>query len=391
MNEQPQTSDSISCIHLDGRQIHLVGTAHVSPESVEDVRETINTVQPDTIAVELCQPRYEAMTNKDAWRNMNIFKVLREKKAVFLLAQLLMSSFYKRLGEKLGVQPGAEMLTAAQMANERGATLVMADRKIEITLKRLWGYLGFWTKLKLFVHMIASIFVGEEIDAEMIEQIKHKDQLEAVMAEFSEKFPEIKRRLIDERDIYLAQKIRQSPGKRVVAVVGKGHVEGIKQHIQKDINLTELEVIPPKSIWPKIFKWAIPTAILALIIYGFYKEGAAHAVENVYIWILVNGILSAVGAAVALGHPLTIVSAFFAAPLTSINPFMAAGWVAGLVQAWIRTPKVDDFEALPKTTASLKAFWVNPVTKILLVTALANLGSVLGTYIAASWIATRTL
>jgi len=376
---------------LDDRQIYLVGTAHISKESVEDVRKTVQVVEPDTICVELCQPRYKALVERDSWKNMDIFKVIGEKKAVFLLSQLIMTSFYRRLGEKLGIQPGAEMVEAIKQAQQTGAKLVLADRPIEITLKRVWRFLRFWDKLRMFFHLMLGLFESEEVTDELIEKIKQQDQLEAVMSEFAEKFPEIKRRLLDERDIYLSQQIRHSPGEKIVAVVGAGHVEGIKPRLLEDIPVDELLTVPPKPAWPAVVKWAVPAAIIAIIVYGFFKKGAAHSVENIYIWVLVNGTLSAVGALVALGHPLAIASAFLAAPITSLNPLLAAGWVAGVVQAWIRKPKVADLEDLPEAIRTVKGFWTNPVTKILLVVALANLGSVIGTYVAATWITARSL
>ncbi|UCG58678.1 MAG: TraB/GumN family protein [Phycisphaerales bacterium] len=391
MTDVNELSERVSLVNVDGRDIYLVGTAHVSAESVEDVRDTIEKVSPDTVCVELCKARHQALTQPDNWHKLDIFKVIKKKKAVFLLTQLIATSFYRQLGEKLGVQPGAEMLEGVRLAEEKNATLVLADRNIEITLKRVWGYLGFWNKLKLMLHITMGIFSGEEIDAETIEELKKRDQLEAIMAEFAEKFPEIKRRLIDERDTYLAQKIRKAPGKTIVAVVGAAHIPGIKNHIQADEPLNELVQIPARSRVSKILKWGVPAVILALIVYGFFKDGAAHSVENIYIWILVNGILSAAGAAVALAHPLTILSAFLGAPLTSLNPMIAAGWVAGLVQAWIKRPTVDDFDDLSNAIRSVKGFWTNPVTKILLIVALANLGSVIGTYIAGAWIAARSV
>ena len=384
-------SDSVAHITVDGRDVYLVGTAHVSKESVDDVKDTVALVKPDSICVELCAGRHKAMMQKDAWENMNIFKVFKEKKGVFLLAQLVMGAFYKRLGNKLGIQPGAEMLEGIKQADETGAQLVLADRDIQITLKRVWGYLGFWNKMKLAAHLMAGIFTREEIDDAMIEQIKGKDQLESVMAEFAEAFPEIKRRLIDERDVYLAQKIREAKGPTVVAVIGAGHVNGIKEHIQKDNNLDPLMELPKSSIWPKLLKWGIPAAVVALMVYGFYKSGAQHSMESIWIWVLVNGVLAALGSAIALGHPLTIAASFVAAPLTSINPMVAAGWVAGLVQAWVHKPTVADFENLSEAVGSVKAFWKNSVTRILLVVVFANIGSSLGTFISIWLIAKRTL
>ncbi len=391
MAEQQSLPESVTKISLDGKEIFLVGTAHVSRESVEDVKKTIQTVKPDSVCIELCEPRYRVMTERDAWRKMNIFKIIREKKSTLLLAQLILGAFYRQLGEKLGIQPGAEMLEAVNQAGKLGAKVILADREIEITLKRVFRYLSFWNKIKILSHFIAGLIAGEEIDEKLIEQLKTKDQLEAALSEFAEKLPEVKRRLLDERDIYLAQKIRHADGPKVVAVVGAGHVAGIKKSIKKEQSLDELIKIPPKSLWPTIFKWVIPAAIIALIAYSFYAKGTEALLQNIYIWLLVNGSLSALGAAVAFAHPLTILSAFVAAPFTSLNPALAAGWVAGLVEAWIRKPTVNDFEQLPTDTSTLKGFWKNPVTRILLVVAFANIGSMLGTWIAGIWIGKKSI
>jgi pheromone shutdown-related protein TraB len=390
MTDGVSLPERVSHVQADGKDVYLVGTAHLSQESVQDVRTTIEQVHPQTICVELCKSRYQAITQAGAWSKMDIFKVIRQKKAAFLLAQLIMTSFYRRLGQKLGIQPGAEMIEGIHMAEQIHAELVLADRDIEITLKRVWGYLGFWSKLKLAMQITLGIFVTDEIDADTIEVLKQKDQLESVMAEFAGKFPEIKKRLIDERDTYLAQKIRGAAGPTVVAVVGAGHVSGIKEQIQQEHDLQELTTLPPKSIWPKLIGWGVPLLIVALLVYGFTK-GTAHGFENVYIWILVTGGLSAIGAALALAHPLAIASAFLAAPITTLHPLLAAGWVAGLVQAFIKRPKVSDLESLPDAIATIKGFWTNPVTRILLVVALANLGGAIGTYVAGFWIGARSV
>ena len=380
----------VAFVKVGEKDVYLVGTAHISKESVEDVRATVAQVRPESICIELCKSRHQAMTQADNWRKMDIFKIIRQKKAVFLLAQLILSSFYRRLGEKLGVQPGAEMLEGIHLAEQTGATLVLADRDIDVTLKRVWGYLGFWTKLKLAMQLMMSILFSEKIDLDMIEQLKQQDQLEAIMAEFAQRFPEIKRRLIDERDTFLAQKIRTAPGKTIVAVVGAGHVEGIQRQIHQDQSLDELMKLPPKSIWPKIFGWGIPLLIVALLAWGFTK-GTAQGFQNVYIWILVTGSFSAVGAALALAHPVTILAAFFAAPITTIHPLLAAGWVAGIVQAFVKRPKVSDLENLPEAIGSLKGFWTNPVTRILLIIMLCNIGATIGMAIGVPWIAARAV
>jgi len=321
---------------------------------------------------------------------MDIFKVIRQRKAAFLLAQLIMTSFYRRLGQKLGIQPGAEMIESIHLAEQTKAQLVLADRDIEITLKRVWGYLGFWSKLKLAMQLTMGIFIQDEIDADTSEVLKQKDQLEGIMAEFAGKFPEIKRRLIDERDTYLAQKIRSAPGKSIVAVVGAGHVNGILSQIQQEHDLTELTELPPKSLWPKIIGWGVPLLVVALFVYGFTR-GTRHGFENVYIWILVTGGLSAIATALALAHPLTILSSFLVAPWSPFNPLIASGMVAALVQAYIKRPRVGDLEDLPEAITTVEGLWRNSVTRILLVFAFSNLGTVLGTWVAGFWIAARSV
>jgi len=379
---------SVTTLTVNGRLVYIVGTAHVSKESVEDVRRTVEAVRPDAIAVELCPARHKAQTDAYAWRKMDILKILKDKKAVLLLTQLVLSSFYRRIGERLGVQPGAEMLEGIRLAEETGATLVLADRDIQITFKRVWGYLGFWNKCKLLAHLVGSVFESEQLDSQTVEQLKKQDELAAIMSEFAEKFQQIKERLIDERDIYLAQKIRRATCKTLVAVVGAGHVEGIAQHIQQDESLAELEQLPPKSIVPTLIGWGVPLILVGLLIYGFFR-GPDQGWSNVSIFILGTGGLSALGAALALAHPLAIVTAFLAAPICILHPLLATGWFAGLAQAWIRRPTVDDFEELPNTLSNFKEFWANPVTKVLLVTALTNLGATLSMLVVVPWIVAR--
>lgn len=378
-------------LRVGDKDVYLVGTAHISRESVDDVRTTVDLVEPDTICVELCQSRYQAFTQPDNWQKMNIFRVIKEGKAVFLLSQLVMTSFYKRLGDRLGVRPGAEMLEGITLAEERRTQLVLADRDVQVTLKRTWAKLNLWNKLKMFSLLIGNIFVEPEIDDKAISDLKQQDMLEGALETFAQSFPSIKESVIDERDVYLAQKIREAKGSKVVAVVGAGHVSGIAREIQGDHALEELEEIPEPSFWPKIFKWGVPLLIVALIVYGFYQSGTQHSLESISIWVLVNGILAALGAALAMGHPLTVASAFVAAPITSLNPMIAAGWVSGLVQAWVKKPTVADLQAMPEVMVHFPSgLWRNPVSRILLVVVFSNLGSTLGTFIGGGWIAARS-
>ncbi len=378
---------SATRVALEGKILYIVGTAHVSAQSVQDVRDTVTAVRPDTIAIELCEPRYQGMVKKTAWQETNLFRVVKEGKATFLLAQLAMQSFYRRLGKQLEVEPGAEMMAGVACAKETGARLELIDRRIDITLKRVWRHLGFWQRLKLFGTMLGALFSSEEIGGVDIEALKQQDQLEALMGEMGKAFPEIKKRLIDERDVYLAQKLRMAPGERIVAVVGAGHVLGMLKSIRAEHSLAELESLPPPSRWSRIWPWLIPAVVVGLIAWGFMQGGTQRGVDSILIWVGVNGVLSALGAALALAHPLATLSAFVAAPITSLNPTIAAGWVAGLVQAWARPPSVGDFEQLPEAMESVKGFFLNPVVRILLVVVFANIGSSIGTFVAIPWIA----
>lgn len=378
-------------LRAGGREIYLVGTAHVSLESIDDVRTTVELVDPDTICVELCQARYEAFTRPDVWQKMDVFKVIKEGKATLLLSQLIMSAFYKRMGDRLGVRPGADMLEGIKLAHERDVKLVLADRDVQVTMKRTWRRLGVWNKLKLLFLLLSSALADPEIDKDAVDDLKRQDRVGDVLVEFANAFPAVKDSIIDERDVYLAQRIREAEGEKVVAVVGAGHVPGIAREIHRDNPLAPLETVPEVSFWSRSIKWLVPSLILAIIAYGFYSAGAAHSLESISIWVLVNGVLAAVGAALALGHPVTVLAAFVAAPITSLNPTIAAGWVSGLVQAWVKKPTVADLESMSEVVTSFpKGLWRNPVSRILLVVVFSNLGSTLGTFIGGSWIAARS-
>lgn len=388
---QIQIPDKVRRIELSGREIFLVPTAHVSLQSVEDVRKTIQAICPDVVCIELCEPRFKNLINREVWKQTNLVQVIRQGNAMLLLASLVMASFQKRIGERLGVKPGAEMEEGIRQAKEVGADLVLADRDIQITLKRTWHQLKFRHRIRMVLELVATLFVGEEISAESIEELKEEKKLGDVLKLLADEFPNLKSTLIDERDQFLAQKIRDAAGKRVVAVVGAGHVPGIVAKISQPADLKALEEIPAPSNLPRLLKWGLPMVILGLFVYGFQQGGAEESLGSLYIWILINGALAALGASIALGHPLTIVSAFLAAPLTSLNPMVAAGWVAGLVQCFAKKPTVRDLESLPDEIGSVKGFWMNPVSRILLVVVLSNVGSSLGTFISGGWIAARVL
>ena len=381
-------SGNVHEILLDGKRILLIGTAHISQSSVDEVNTVINQVNPDTVCIELCSSRYQAMLAKDQWKNMDIFKVIREGKSFLLFANLIMTAFQKRLGSRLGVKPGSEMFEAANVAEKLNSELVLADRDVKITLQRTWRGMKFWGKMKVLGQLLASLFIREEISKEEIEKLKESDALSEAMKMLAEQSPEMKRILIDERDQYMAEKIRQSMGKLVVAVVGAGHVKGLTAELENKHNLAELESVPPTGKAVAWIKWGIPALIIALIVYGFFTVDTDVSIEMIQRWFLINGTLSALGTAAAFGHPITIVTAFVAAPFTSLNPTIAAGWVAGLVEALLRKPQVRDFENLADDITHLRGFWQNNITRILLVVIFANLGSAIGTFAGGFAIAT---
>ena len=381
-------SGNVHEILLDGKKILLIGTAHISQSSVDEVNTVINQVNPDTVCIELCSSRYQAMLAKDQWKNMDIFKVIREGKSFLLFANLIMTAFQKRLGSRLGVKPGSEMFEAANVAEKLNSELVLADRDVKITLQRTWRGMKFWGKMKVLGQLLASLFIREEISKEEIEKLKESDALSEAMKMLAEQSPEMKRILIDERDQYMAEKIRQSMGKLVVAVVGAGHVKGLTAELENKHNLAELESVPPTGKAVAWLKWGIPALIISLIVYGFFTVDTDVSIEMIQRWFLINGTLSALGTAAAFGHPITIATAFVAAPFTSLNPTIAAGWVAGLVEALLRKPQVRDFENLADDITHLRGFWQNNITRILLVVIFANLGSAIGTFAGGFAIAT---
>jgi len=381
MEEENRTNSDIHTLSWEDKEITLIGTAHVSRHSAELVTQTIEDIQPDTVCVELCNTRLSAIQDADRWRNMDIVKVIKEKKALMLFMNLLLSSFQKKIADKFDIKPGQEMINAVTAAETAGAKIIPADREIQTTLSRVWRGMGFWEKLKLIFSMVFSFGQSDEIEEEDIERMKQEDILQSLLADVKEAHPIIEKALIDERDQFLAEHIRSAPGQKIVAVVGAAHVPGIKRYIenQTPIDVDDLNKIPAPGNAGKILKWLIPGLILLLFVAGFMTEGKNAGTDMIWIWILANGIFAGIGALAALAHPYTIISSIVAAPLTSLNPMIAAGWVSGLVEAFSRKPKVKDLEAIPQDITSVKGFWRNNVTRILLVVIFTNLGSSIGT------------
>jgi len=368
-----------------------VGTAHVSKESVSLVKETIEKEKPDVVGVELDIQRLQQLRHGKRWSQMDIGQVIKEGKTHLFLLNVLLSNLQRQIGEDLGVKPGSEMLAAVNEAAKQKLPVALLDRDVAITLKRALNRTSFFEKAKLGYGIVGSfVGVGQKLDQQTIEKLKEKDMLNALMQQLSKELPSVKKVLVDERDLFIANRILQTKAKKIVAVVGAGHLDGIKKYLDKPRDIRPLLTVKKKRGILSYLKYVIPVLFFVFIAYGFYSKGSDIALNLLFMWFLINGLLSALGAALARAHPLSIFTAFFAAPFTSLHPALAAGWFAGLVELKMRNPKVSDFEQLPEIN-SVGSLARNRVTRILMVTAFANIGSTIGTVIALPYIASLLL
>ena len=379
---------NIKTLRFNDREIILVGTAHISKESMEEVDKTVRDTLPDCVAVELDEQRYESIKSPEAWKNLDIVKVLKEKRGFIMLANLVLGSFQRRMGADVGVKPGDEMRSALTVSEELGIPVEMVDRPIQTTLKRAWAKNSLWGKLKLLSALFAAAFEKEEISAEQIESLKSSNEMDSMMDELAGYLPTVKEVLIDERDRYLAAHIWNCKGKKVLAVLGAGHLPGVEKFLngiasgEKNCDTADIEEVPAAGAGAKIAGWIFPVLLIALIAAGFFTGGVKTSFDMLISWVLWNGSLAALGTLLALGHPLAIITGFVGAPLGTLNPFLAVGLFTGLVQAWVRKPKVEDMEHLIDDASSLKGLYKNRIGRILLVFFLSSLGGSIGNFIA---------
>jgi len=333
------------------------------------------------------------MTEGQKWENLNIGQVLRKGQGFLLLSNLVLSSFQKRMGALQGTAPGDEMKMAINTANELNVPFTFSDRDIQITLRRAWKKSSLWQKMKMIAALLSSFFSKEELSAEDIEKLKKKSAMQDMMDELADYLPSVKEILIDERDRFLASSIFSARGKKVVAVIGAAHAKGVIEWFEKfekgeqDTGTDDINHVPPPGKYTKVFPWIIPVLVVSLLVTGFLRSGMEQGLKMVLVWVLSNGILSAIGAIVALAHPLTVIISFLAAPLTSLNPTIGVGIVSGLLEYYLRKPKVKDFESLSNDLSSVKGFYRNRLTHILLVFFLSSVGSSIGTFVAFPYIA----
>ena len=385
------TEHPVQRVSAGGREIVILGTAHVSRGSVEEVRRLIADEKPDRVCVELDEGRYTAMSQGSSWKDLNVGKVIRQGKGFLLMANLVLSSFQRRLGKDLGVKPGEEMLSAVQASQESGIPFSLCDRNIQVTLRRAWSRTSPWGKVKMLAAMLASVFADEKLSAEDIEKLKQKDVLQSMMEELAEYLPAAKEVLIDERDRYLAAKIVDAPGQKLFAVVGAGHLEGIARHItemsegRESTAVGSLETLPAKTTAGRIVPWTIPALIVVIFALGFIRAGWSMSSAMLMRWLIIHGGLAAVGAALALAHPLTILIALVGAPIGTLNPFGKIGLFTGVAEAFLRKPRVKDVENLSEDVASFRGFYTNRVTHILIVFFLSTLGAAVGNMITIPW------
>jgi pheromone shutdown-related protein TraB len=390
-------SQTIRRVELKDRVILLAGTVHISQESTQEVRRLIEEEKPGRVCVEIDEGRYRSMSQDKGWESLDIGKVLKEGKGFLLMANLALAGFQRRMGASTGGKPGDEMLAAVAAAEEAGIPYSFCDREVQVTLKRAWSKSGFWNKSKLLGSLVESAFSNEKLSEEEIEKLKEKNELDSMMGELASFLPSVKEVLIDERDRFLASRIFGSSESLVVAVVGAGHLDGIEAWLQRldageaSASTADIETNPPPSKAGKVLGWAIPAIIVGFIVLGFFKSGTSASLALLLRWVLLNGSLAALGSALCLAHPLTILFSFIAAPIATLNPFVGVGLFAGLAEAFLRKPRVSDLENLASDVSTLKGFYNNRVTKILLIFFLSSIGGMIGNFIALPFLASGAL
>jgi pheromone shutdown protein TraB len=424
---------NVTRLKIGDKEVILIGTAHVSKASAEQVGRVIREERPDSVCVELCPARLQKIKDPESWKKTDLVKILKEGKLMILIINLVLASHQKKIAEKFGINPGQEMLEAISAAEEVEAELEVIDRDVKTTLNRTWGLMSLQNKAKLFISMIGTLtfclwtaaiilflsskfspqfaalfpdlslgkftpnvltliigacfmvpfFLGEkdgeeEVTEESLEKLKEQDMLENLLTEMGENLPDIKKRLIDERDLYMIQKLRECDGEKMVAVVGAGHVPGMKTHWKAEINLAELEEMPKPSLGSKILTWSIPAALVAVFVVGMFYLDLTQVKELIVSYILYTGGGAAIGAAVALSHPWTILLAFLTAPLTVLHPALGVGMFTGVSEAVKRKPTAGDFETLIDDFSSVKGWMKNRVMRVILTVMLSSFGTIAG-------------
>ncbi|MCG5512140.1 TraB/GumN family protein [Ectothiorhodospira shaposhnikovii] len=385
---------------LDGTRITVLGTAHVSRVSADTVSRLLRSGDFDAVAVELCPSRHHAILDPDALSRMNLFQVLRQGKVPMVTASLALGAYQQRLAEQFDIEPGAEMRAAIDEARAAHLPVLLIDREVGTTLKRCYRNVPWWRRMNLFTGLMASVVSKEKISEEEIERLKQGDVLESTFTQFAEESRALYTPLIQERDEYMAARLRQEARegqyRHILAVVGAGHLQGIRQALVGTATespaalIQRLDQEPLPALWPKVLPWLIVALVISGFILGFSRNPDLGW-QLVRDWVLINGTLAGIGGLIAGGHPITVITAALAAPLTSLNPTIGVGFVAAAVETFLRKPTVGDFSRLRQDTAHLRGWWRNRVSRVLLVFLFTTLGSAIGTYAAGFRIAERLL
>ena len=380
-------SETLNKITLDDQEILLLGTAHVSKNSVDEVKTLIEEYNPDRICIELDKGRMKSKTDSN-WKDMDIRKVIKEGRGFYLLATTALSSFQKRMGAETGIKPGEEILTAASLAKEKNIALSLCDRDIQSTFKRAWAKSSLWNKMKLLAVLISAVFSKEKLTEEDLENLKKNDVLQNMLEEMAKELPTVKEVLIDERDQNLARSIYETPGQKKIAVIGAGHAPGVIRTLEK-LNkkeecptLNSLTEVPKGFPWGKVVSYAIPIIIVGLILYGCLTTGWESGMRTFLFWVIVNCSCTFLTSLLSLAHPVNLILCSITAPFFALHPVLGIGMLGGIVEATIRKPKVDDFEKMADDSTTLKGWYKNKILHALLVFFLSSLGSAFGTLIA---------
>lgn len=379
----------IARVRRDGTEYVLLGTAHVSRASVDAVREILAKEEFDAVAVELCEPRFNAIQDPESWRRLDLLQVIRQGKAGLVAANLALSAFQRRIAEQFGIEPGAEMKAAIEGAQARGAKLWVIDREISITLKRAYRSVRFLNRLAIIGGLSGGLLSRKDVAEDEIEKLKEGDILGSMFGEFAEESPELYEALISERDSYMVARLREenadAPALRVLVVIGAGHLAGMEKQLADQTDepaslLPALRSVPPASRWPKLFMMTYLVLVAAAIAYAFTRD-AAQGTDALLSWILLTGGGAALGALAGGGHIFSVLAAFIAGPLKPFRPGVPAGAVSAGVEAWWHRPRVADFDSLRDDVTHWTGWWRNRVSRTLLVFMLTNFGMIIGSYV----------
>ena len=391
-----KVSDTYHVITFEnGDTIHLVGTAHVSKNSAEEVKAIIEEQSPDRVCIELDDGRMKSKTKDSSYENMDIKKIFKEGKGFLLLANTALASFQKRMGAQTGTDPGAEILGAAKLAQDKGIPVSLCDREIQITFRRAWGKSSFWNKCKLLATLISASFSNEKISEEELDKLKNEETLESMMNEVAKELPSVKEVLIDERDRYLATSIYKAEGKTKVAVIGAGHTQGIIRNFEKlengelSTDTSSITEIPKPSKAGKIAQWIVPTIIIALVIVGILSSGWNQGLRAFLYWIAANATCTFVFTLIGGASLLTCLLSGITAPFFVLNPVLGVGLFAGIWQATFKAPKVKDFENMSNDAMSIKGWYRNRILKCLVAFLMSSIGSIFGSLVGFPFILAR--